>query len=278
VKMMFETIFIIRIILLLVAVALAAYTDYKTGYIYDWISLPLIAIGLIINIFTYPFKTLIPIILIAVGIYLFGYFAYYFGKIGGGDIKLFIGIHLILPYLNNQLFIFWVIIVSSLLSVMFVSISYAIKLNKKIKINKRLLKKKKSKIFKSMILFLVFLVFVIFATSTGDMPTIVYITIPPMFFGSIIIIFEDEIKRHIYLKQKPISKLEEGDVFASEFAKKELITKLKLGKRTVLEKEDISRAKSLKLKALPIFDNLPRFGIYILFGVLCVLIFRNWTF
>jgi Flp pilus assembly protein protease CpaA len=261
-----------------VAVALAAYTDYKTGYIYDWISLPLIAIGLIINIFTYPFKTLIPIILIAVGIYLFGYFAYYFGKIGGGDIKLFIGIHLILPYLNNQLFIFWVIIVSSLLSVMFVSISYAIKLNKKIKINKRLLKKKKSKIFKSMILFLVFLVFVIFATSTGDMPTIVYITIPPMFFGSIIIIFEDEIKRHIYLKQKPISKLEEGDVFASEFAKKELITKLKLGKRTVLEKEDISRAKSLKLKALPIFDNLPRFGIYILFGVLCVLIFRNWIF
>ncbi len=276
--MMFETIFVIRIILLLVAVALAAYTDYKTGYIYDWISLPLIAIGLIINIFTYPFKTLIPIILIAVGIYLFGYFAYYFGKIGGGDIKLFIGIHLILPYLNNQLFIFWVIIVSSLLSVMFVSISYAIKLNKKIKINKRLLKKKKSKIFKSMILFLVFLVFVIFATSTGDMPTIVYITIPPMFFGSIIIIFEDEIKRHIYLKQKPISKLEEGDVFASEFAKKELITKLKLGKRTVLEKEDILRAKSLKLKALPIFDNLPRFGIYILFGVLCVLIFRNWIF
>ncbi len=276
--MMFETIFVIRIILLLVAVALAAYTDYKTGYIYDWISLPLIAIGLIINIFTYPFKTLIPIILIAVGIYLFGYFAYYFGKIGGGDIKLFIGIHLILPYLNNQLFIFWVIIVSSLLSVMFVSISYAIKLNKKIKINKRLLKKKKSKIFKSVILFLVFLVFVIFATSTGDMPTIVHITIPPMFFGSIIIIFEDEIKRHIYLKQKPISKLEEGDVFASEFAKKELITKLKLGKRTVLEKEDIARAKSLKLKALPIFDNLPRFGIYILFGVLCVLIFRNWIF
>lgn len=273
-----ETIFVIRIILLLVAVALAAYTDYKTGYIYDWISLPLIAIGLIINIFTYPFKTLIPIILIAVGIYLFGYFAYYFGKIGGGDIKLFIGIHLILPYLNNQLFIFWVIIVSSLLSVMFVSISYAIKLNKKIKINKKLLKKKKSKIFKSMILFLVFLVFVIFATSTGDMPTIVYITIPPMFFGCIIIIFEDEIKRHIYLKQKPISKLEEGDVFASEFAKKELITKLKLGKRTVLEKEDIARAKSLKLKALPIFDNLPRFGIYILFGVLCVLIFRNWIF
>lgn len=273
---MFETIFIIRVVLLLVAVTLAAYTDHKTGYIYDWISLPLIAIGLIINIFTFSFKSLILIVLIGLGIYIFGYFAYYFGKIGGGDIKLFIGIHMILPYLNNQLLIFWVIIVSSLLSVMFVSISYAFKLSKKIKINKALLKKKKSKIFKSVILFLVFLVFVIFATSTGDMPTIVYITIPPMFFGSVIIIFEDEIKKHIYLKQKPISKLEEGDVFASEFAKKELIIKLKLGKRTVLEKEDITRAKLLKLKTLPIFDNLPRFGVYIMLGVLCVLIFGNW--
>ncbi|HOZ35688.1 MAG TPA: A24 family peptidase [archaeon] len=272
---MFETIFVIRIILLLLAVALAAYFDYKTGYIYDWISIPLIAIGLIINIFTYSFKSLIPIVLISAGIYLFGYFAYYFGKIGGGDIKLFIGIHMILPYLNNQLLIFWVIILSSLLSVMFVSISYAFKLNKKIKINKVLLKKKKSKIFKSAILFFVFLAFVIFATSTGDMPKIIYITIPPMFFGSIIIIFEDEVKKYIYLKQKPVAKLEEGDVFASEFATKELITKLKLGKRTVLEKEDIKRAKLLRLKALPIFDNLPRFGVYILLGVLCVLIFGS---
>jgi Flp pilus assembly protein protease CpaA len=272
---MFETIFVIRIILLLLAVALAAYFDYKTGYIYDWISYPLIAIGLILNIFTYSWKSLIPIVLISAGIYLFGYFAYYFGKIGGGDIKLFIGIHMILPYLNNQLLIFWVIILSSLLSVMFVSISYAFKLNKKIKINKVLLKKKKSKIFKSAILFFVFLAFVIFATSTGDMPKIIYITIPPMFFGSIIIIFEDEVKKYIYLKQKPVAKLEEGDVFASEFATKELITKLKLGKRTVLEKEDIKRAKLLRLKALPIFDNLPRFGVYILLGVLCVLIFGS---
>ena len=70
-----------------------------------------------------------------------------------------------------------------------------------------LIEKKNSKIFKSVFLCLVFLLFVIFATNTGDMSTIVHITIPPMFFGSIIIIFEDEIKRHIYLKQKPISEL-----------------------------------------------------------------------
>lgn len=269
----FETIFVIRIILLLLAVALAAYFDYKTGYIYDWISIPLIAIGLIINIFTYSFKSLIPIVLIALGIYLFGYFAYYFGKIGGGDIKLFIGIHMILPYLSGQLFILWVIIASSLLSVLFVSISYCFKLSKKIKITRKLLQKKRKMIFKSAFLFLLFLAFVIFATTISDFPKIVYIAIPPMFFGSVVMIFEDEIKKHIYLRQKPIAKLEEGDVFASEFATKDLIAKLGLGKRTVLEKEDLKRAKLLRLKALPIFDYLPRFGIYILLGAISVLVF-----
>lgn len=271
---MLDTIFIIRIVLLLLACALAAYFDNKTGYIYDWISLPLIAIGLIINVFTFPLKTLIPIVLIALGIYLFGYFAYYFGKIGGGDIKLFIGIHMILPYLYGQLFIVWVVIISSLLSVMFVSISYAFKLYGKIKINKTFWKKKMSKIFKSGVLFLLFLGFVIFATSIGDLPKIVYITIPPLLFGSVVIIFEDEIKKYIYLRQKPVSKLEEGDVLASEFATKEFLKKIGLEKRTVLEKEDIKRIKLLKLKTLPIFDNLPRFGIYILLGAIFVLIYN----
>lgn len=275
---MFETIFIIRILVLLLACALAAYFDYKTGYIYDWISYPLIAIGLIINIFTYSFKSLIPIVLIAVGIYLFGYFAYYFGKIGGGDIKLFIGIHMILPYLSGQLFILWVIIAASLLSVLFVSIFYCFKLSKKIKITKKLLQKKRKMIFTSAFLFLLFLAFVIFATTISDFPKIVYIAIPPMFFGSAVMIFEEEIKKYIYLRQKPIAKLDEGDVFASEFATKELIAKLGLGKRTVLEKEDIKRAKLLKLKALPIFDNLPRFGIYILLGVISVLILNAVLF
>ncbi len=269
----FDTIFVIRILLILIAVGLAAYYDQKTGYIYDWISLPLIGLGLIINVFTYYFVDVLEICVIALIIYVFGYIAYYYGKIGGGDIKLFIGIHMMLPFFYGQLFIIWAIIASSLLSVLFVSISYIIRLYDKIKLTNKFWKSKRWLIAKSLGLFLIFAAFVVVAVVVGNMPQIIYITIPPMFFGSFIMIFEDEIKKYIYLRKKPTAKLEEGDVFASEFATKELKAKLELGKRTVLEKEDIDRIKKLKISAIPIFDYLPRFGIYILLGVACVLLF-----
>jgi len=271
---MFDTIFIIRIIMLLLACGLAAYHDNKTGYIYDWITLPLIALGLIINIFTFYWLDVLSILLIALVIYIFGYIAYYYGKIGGGDIKLFIGIHMILPYLGGQLFILWTIIASSLLSVLFVSISYIIKLYDKIKITKKLFEKKKKKILFSLFFFLFFLFLCFYAVSKEGLPSLVYLTIPPMFFGCIVLILEDEIKEHIYLRRKPISKLEEGDVLAIEFCNKELLKETGIEKRAVLEKDDIELLKKLKYKSIPIYDYLPRFGIYILLGVIFILIYN----
>ena len=209
---MFDIIFTIRVLFLLLAVGLAAYTDNKTGYIYDWISIPLIIIGVIINLFTFYWLDVLSILLIALVIYIFGYVAYYYGKIGGGDIKLFIGIHLILPYLGGQLFILWVIIASSLLSVLFVSVTYIIKLYGKIKITKVLINKKKWKIIQAILFFVFFLVLCFYAVLHEHIPAYIYLTIPPMFFGCIVMVLEDEIKEYIYLRRKPIAKLEEGDV------------------------------------------------------------------
>jgi hypothetical protein len=238
----------------------------------------LIGLGLILNIFTYYYIDVLEICLIALTIYIVGYIAYYFGKIGGGDIKLFIGIHMVLPYFYNQVFILWVIIAASLLSVLFVSISYIIKLYSKIKLTNKFLKEKTWKIIKSLGLFILFTAFLIFSVVYGGLPAYVYLTLPPMFFGSVVMIFEEEVKKYIYLRKKPIDKLEEGDVLASEFATKELLDKIGLGKRTVLEKEDIEKIKLLKLTTLPIYDYLPRFGIYILFGVISVLVLGYFVF
>ncbi len=271
---MFDIIFTIRVLFLLLAVGLAAYTDNKTGYIYDWISLPLIVIGVIINLFTFYWLDVLSILLIALVIYIFGYIAYYYGKIGGGDIKLFIGIHLILPYLGGQLFILWVIIASSLLSVLFVSVTYIIKLYGKIKITKELITKKKWKIIQSILFFILFLALCFYAVSKEGLPEYIYLTIPPMFFGCIVMVLEDEIKEYIYLRRKPIAKLEEGDVLAIEFCNKDLLKETGLEKRAVLEIEDIERMKKLGYKSIPIYDYLPRFGIYILLGVISILVFN----
>jgi Flp pilus assembly protein protease CpaA len=271
---MFDTIFIIRVIALLLAVGLAAYYDNKTGYIFDWISLPLIVIGLIINLFTFYWLDVLSILLIALAIYVFGYIAYYYGKIGGGDIKLFLGIHMILPYLGGQLFILWAIIASSLLSVLFVSVTYIIKLYGKIKITKELLEKKKGKIIQSLLFFVLFLALCFYAVAKEGLPEYLYLTIPPMFFGCIVMVLEDEVKEFIYLRRKPISKLEEGDVLAIEFCNKDLLKETGLEKRAVLEIEDIEKIKKLGYKSIPIYDYLPRFGIYILLGVVSILIYN----
>lgn len=270
---MLSTILIVRIVTLLIALGLAAYFDQKTGYIYDWITLPLIAIGLIIDICTFYWLDVLSILLVALVIYVVGYIAYYYGKIGGGDIKLFIGIHLTLPYLNGQLFILWVAIASSLLSVLCVSISYIVKLHGKVKLTSNLLSKKKWKIMQSLFFFLFFLALCIFVVTVEQFPALIYLTLPPMFFGCVVLVFEDEIKQYIYLKRKQISKLEEGDVLATEFCTKEFLRDAGLEKKTVLEKEDIAVIKKLGYKSVPIYYYLPRFGIYVFFGVVLTLVY-----
>lgn len=269
--MVFDVIFFIRVFIVLVACAIAAYTDHKTGYIFDWLTFPLMGIGLLLNVFSFYWLDVLSILLIALVIYIFGYMAYYYGKIGGGDIKLFLGIHLVLPYLNGQVFILWVIMASSLLSVLFVSVSYIFKLYNKIKITKDLLLERKWKILFSLFFLIFFSFLCYYVVKQDSFPWFVYLTIPAIFFGSVVLIFEKEVKEHIYLRRKPVLKLEEGDVLALEFCNKDFLKETGLEKRAIIEKEDIVLLKELKYKSVPIYDYLPRFGIYILLGAALVL-------
>lgn len=277
---MFDILYL-RIIILLIACGVAAYTDHKTGYIYDWISIPLIIIGLIINIFSMSLYPLLTTIGITVAIYLIGLIFYNLGKLGGGDIKLFMGINLILPYFNGELFFLWVLIFASMLSVLIVSIIYLFKLIKQKKITSKIFQRKLL-IFKSLSLFLLYFFFLYFAIEIRGMSKWIYLSLLPMFFGSLIIIVEKEIKQYIYLRKKAITKLEEGDVLAKEFMSFTFIKKYKLEKINVLENKDIKRIKELSkktsIRVVPIYDNLPRFGPYILLGALFVLIFFGFVF
>jgi len=61
--------------------ALAAYFDYKTTYIFDWITYPMILVGLILL----PFKSTWYIGLISAAIVFVFFIPFYkYGKIGGG--------------------------------------------------------------------------------------------------------------------------------------------------------------------------------------------------
>ncbi len=278
---MFDLILILKIIVILVATTIGAYTDYKTSYIYNWITYPLILIGLVFLVLeSFILKNplgyvyLIKVIAIAVLIYGIGYLFYYFGKMGGGDIKLFLGMHLVLPYYAGQVTILWLLILSSLLAVFFVSLKYSFKLIIILDFKhwRRLIFKKKHRIIWALIILFLFKLLIGYSMITLNLSMWFYLLLIPVALGLKAAIFEEEIRKYIYLKRKKVSELEDGDVLAVDFISKSLHEKLKVKDRQVLEERDIKRIKKMNIKTIPIFDNLPRFGPYILLGLIALLI------
>jgi Flp pilus assembly protein protease CpaA len=278
---MIDLILIIKIVILLITTGVAAYTDYKTGYIYNWISFPLIIIGflfLIFESFIFPvFGTyyFLKVLIITGIIYGIGYLFYYFGKLGGGDVKLFLGINLLIPYLNGQLFILWVLVISSLLSVLIVSINYLFILFKKIGFRKmiQLSRKRFLKIVLYLLMFLFFIYLLTTSITVLGLSKLYLLILLPLFLGMFSVVFEPEIKKHIYLKNKLLRKIEEGDVLCFDSLSEDIQKLLNMKDRQVIEEKDLLVIKNLKVKTLPIYDNLPRFGPYIFLGVLFSFVF-----
>ena len=118
-----QEILLIRQAAVAIASAIGSYTDYKTGYIYDWITYPLIALGIILNLYEQEYTGLV----IGAAVYALGWAVYNYGKLGGGDVKLYTGIALALPYYNGTPFIIPAVLFSSLSGLVFISAYYTIK-------------------------------------------------------------------------------------------------------------------------------------------------------
>jgi len=276
----------LKIFILLVASGISAWTDYKTGYIYNWITFPLIIIGFLFLIFeSFLYNALgyiyfLKVLFYTAIIYGVGYLFYYYGKLGGGDVKFFLGLNLLLPYVNGQLFILWVLIVSSLSSVLFVSVKYLFIIFKKLKFKKILLifKKRILKTIMYLLIFLMFFYFLKISVKILSLSKAYLFLLVPIFLGLLSVIFEPEIKKYIYLRHKPLRKVEEGDVICFESLSKSLTSKLNMGDRQVIEEKDLLIIKNLDVKTLPIYDNLPRFGPYIFIGVVVSFLYLFFIF
>ncbi len=281
-------ILILKIILVILAAGVAAYTDYRTGLIQNWLTYPLIIIGLLLVIYEsflastfFGINYFFNVLLIGFIIFGVGFFLYRTGKLGGGDIKLFLGIHLVIPYYLGQIVILWLLIAASLLSVLFVSVYYLYLLKKKLKLKNmfKIMLKRKLLVLKSIFMFIIFFAFIFIFVSRFQVSGLYFLILIPLLFGLKLMIFEEEVRKYIYLKQKSISKLEDGDVLALDFIKKDLLIKLKLVGNNILEEEDIKRLKKIKgLKVLPIYDSLPRFGPFIFLGLLIIILFGGVLF
>ena len=252
-----------------VAGAISAYTDIKTGYIYDWITYPLIVIGIILTIITQQWIGL----LLAGLIYGVGWLAYRSGKMGGGDIKLLAGIALVQPTYEGMVFPLAVLLIGALSACMVFCMYYVGGfLVSKPKIHWNTPRKKGAGIL--LVVFIALFLYMNAQLPAGGI-TLLLLEIA-MILGLIFYAFEDEVKKHAFLKRIPLSELEDDEVLAIEHLTKEEKEKWGTKINDLISREDIPALKHKGLTTIPVYRNLPKFAPFLLTGILATYLFPEW--
>lgn len=263
IKMAYEQIAFASIVL---AGFIAAYTDLKTGYIYDWITYPLIGIGIILSILTQQWIG----VLLAMAIYGAGILAYNSGKMGGGDIKLLAGMALVQPVYQGMIFVLGVLLVAALAACVALGAYYVSGYwLTKPKVNWNTPRKRMSALFG-----LAVIGFVGYALQrellNAEMSLLLGVS---LFIGVVFYAFEEEIKAHAFLKRIPLSELEDDEVLATEQLSEE--EKKRFGKNIpgLVGTEDTLRLTHMGFRTIPVYRNLPKFAPFLLVGMLVVYLF-----
>jgi len=255
-----------REIIVFVAVAAAAYTDMKTGLIYDKITYPLIAIGLVLNLIEFDVSSY----LLAAAVFMAGYAIYYTGRIGGGDVKLFTGITLVLPFLNGRFFLLDVIVVSAIIAVVFLS-AYYVSRYAKDGIDFR---ENRQGIMRSLVIGIATLIYFIFILQSGiaEAGTVFALGIP-IAFALVFLALEKGIRRKFFLHKISHEEVEEDELIAVDEMDNGMRGKLGLGIKGIADNEVMTKIRELELKDIPVYRNLPRFAPFALAGVVAAIFF-----
>jgi hypothetical protein len=249
---------IIQEAVLLIGSILGGATDAKTGYIYDWITIPMMILGIILSLLQSQWNNLI------LGTTIFGllYLTYKYGKIGGGDVKLFTAIALLNPT-NNIYFLFTGLIVACGSAMVFYSTYFALKYFK----TGFNFKENKKGIIKALIFGAILIVYFIILAKTNllSLTTAILFTVV-CFFGLIFIALQEGVKKNFFEKKIKLSEIEDDEVLCEERNSKKVMNLLK-GKKLVGEKEKKILAIN-KVKEIIVLRGLPPFGPFIAIGVI----------
>jgi hypothetical protein len=223
---------------------------------------------------------------LAFGVFIVGFIAYIFGQFGGGDVKLFTALALLLPNYPADLspimqsfgiepvfasypFILAVFLFAGLIGPMFItSMNYSFKLYGR----RHKIRNYQKKLITSGIYVVAF--FTLFMLYADLIPGLLFIFIP-LFTALAIIPFKDDILEQFSLEQKDISKLNDDDVIAVEFLSASIKKKLNIWRKTYTMPEIRkikAAARKAKIKKIKVYEDLPKFGPYILISLVINLI------
>jgi len=248
----------------LIASATGAYTDFKTGYIYDWITVPLILLGAGIDIFEKDYSGLA----IGAAVFAIGFALYYAGKIGGGDVKLYAGIALMLPYYNG-IFVLSAALLAALSAVVFFSTYYTIKyLRRGID-----LKYNEAGIRRAIMLLIIIGAYMYFLLGSGFAGS-GYIALVgvPILFGTVFLALERGIRKEFFLQKVRTESLEDDEIIALDFMDGDKVKKMQAGFKGVIGEKEKKEMIGAGIDEVMVYRNLPRFGPFIFLGVLLAIL------
>ncbi|VVB74404.1 Type IV leader peptidase family protein [uncultured archaeon] len=253
--------------ILLAGAALGAITDARTGYIYDWITYPMIILGIILSILQQQWINL------GLGAVIFAvlFVAYYFGKLGGGDVKLFAAIAFLNPQ-NDVGFLLTTVFVAAMSAMVFYPVYYSIKYARK----GFSYEENKEGIQKALLFGAIIVAYFYFLTVFGMMGLAsIEIIIVPLLFGLLFIALQKGITSNFFEKRITLKSITEEEVVAEGKNTKKIMDLLK-GKKLIGEKEVKLLAKN-GVNAIYVLRGLPPFGPFILLGVLVAIFYPDFV-
>jgi Flp pilus assembly protein protease CpaA len=258
-------IFLIQQIALFIGTLIGGMTDAKTGYIYDWVTYPMILVGIILSLIQLQFFNILSGVILFVGLFI----VYKLGKIGGGDVKIFTGIALLNPY-NELNFLITLGFFAAISSLVFYSIFYSIKYIRVGVVMEDNKEGIRSALFLGAAIVAYFLVML-----QAGLVGIEFVLLAgvPFLLGIVFIAFQGGIKKEFFEKKVSLNKMEEDEVISENNSKK--VLKILAGKSLLGDKE-INLLKKNKIKHIIVLRDLPRFGPFIFLGTLFALISPNF--
>lgn len=268
---MIEWVLAARQALLVLGCLASAVTDYRTGLIPNYITYPMIGLGVGLLFFS-GLNVFALNAFFGLGIFLLGYLLYRSGKLGGGDVLLFTGIALLSPFdLGEFPFVLNVVFASALISLTFSSVYYVVRLGWKGKLSSG----KPRDFWLALAIFLAMGLYFGSLWYLGYMKVLsVVVLYLPITFGLVFMIYRKQVYKEFFLETIPVSKIEEDEIVALE----EVSDKVKkaLNCRTLIGEKDLRVLRKAGIKSIMVYRNLPKLGPYIFLAVLLCIVLPDF--
>ncbi len=275
---------LLRIGVAVLGAGVAAWQDHKTSFIDDRVVFAMIAAGVLFNLATlnanFILYSSIGVALILGGGYLF----YRAGQLGGGDVLLFAGLHLLFPVAPTALLlvaspplvfaltlppVVSLFLYSAVFALLGSTAEFALKLRgRKLKPDWPL----------ALLLVASFFVSLYLLASVGALNAfasalLVVVFVPAAFMAA----FRNQISKELLVKRIPLKDFLEEDVVELDALPKRVVAKYKLERVATAEmmKKLKLVARRERIRRFPVYHGLPRFAPYVFAALLALLFFGD---